>query len=194
MTYKIEILGYEDSKNSGRKTLIENNLIYHSLLRELPVSVRYFYIALRLITGDMQNSNLELSERTLRDLLESSWSVSRALDALQSIQLLTYTQTLKITPPLEKKKIKAESKLKQITTPEELSDEIGPDGRARLLELFDVEHIDQEFPLMAAWLHSNKKQKKNYLMFVINWLKRSRAEYEAGKRTRITYNESMRIR
>lgn len=80
-------------KKHYKYTLIANNLVCESRLRVLPVTVRWLLITLLLIAGDQSRDTVELSERQLRDLLESSWSVERALNALQELQLLTYEKT-----------------------------------------------------------------------------------------------------
>lgn len=101
-----------------------------------------------------------------------------------------------LIPSEQKQKItkKPKPELKQVTTPEELEKEIGPDGINKLLSMFEMEHINAEFPYMAEWLSANRRKQKNYTLFVMNWLKRSKAEYEARKRTKIDYNASMRMR
>lgn len=77
-------------KKNHKYTMIANNLCSDSALRMLPVTVRWMFIGILLSCGDHASDVVELSESQLRDLLESSKSVVGALDALKSLQLLTY--------------------------------------------------------------------------------------------------------
>lgn len=100
--YRIKILNWEKHNPKRKKhykyTLISNNLIHDGQLRTLPVSVRWLWINLLLTAGDLSRDTVEISERQLRDMLESSWSISRALDAFQSFQMVTW-EIVKVTPP-----------------------------------------------------------------------------------------------
>lgn len=99
--YEITILKWENHNPNRKKsythTLIANNLIHHTMLGTVPVTVRYLWIALLLICGSLGRAVIELSESRLRELLESSWSTERALGTLQSFQLLTYRE-IQFTP------------------------------------------------------------------------------------------------
>ena len=92
--YKITIINWEkhnpNRKKNYKYTQISNNLIHDSKLRVLPVSVRWLWINLLLTAGDHSRDTVEISERQLRDMLESSWSVARALNAFQSFQMVSY--------------------------------------------------------------------------------------------------------
>lgn len=65
-------------------------MIHDAKLNSLPVPVRWMWLNLLLIAGDMSRDVLEISKRQLRDMLESSWSIERALDSFQSFQMLTW--------------------------------------------------------------------------------------------------------
>ena len=99
-------------KKTYKKTMIANNFTDDPKLSVLPLSLRWMYLGLVLTCGDHGSDVLELSENTLRDMLESSKSVTGALDTLQSFQLLTYEN---ITPNIKEYNIK-ESKVKEYRT------------------------------------------------------------------------------
>lgn len=94
----------------------------------------------------------------------------------------------------QKKKPKEKQEGKQIETPQDLLEAVGDDGIEKILSLYEEDHVNSEFPFMAQWLFEKKSKKKNYTLFVMNWLKRSKAEFEARTRTKIDYNASMRMR
>ncbi len=105
--YKITVLKWNKHnghiKRGHKSTLIANNFCNDAKLRAVPVTVRWLFLGILLTCGDYTRDTVEIAENVLRDMLESSWSVPRAMDALQSLQLLTYE---KIEPLLiEKKRI-----------------------------------------------------------------------------------------
>lgn len=71
--------------------MIDNRLCYDNKLSVLPVSHRWMFLGLLLECGSHSSDTVVMSERQLRVLLESSKSVVRALDALQSLHILSYT-------------------------------------------------------------------------------------------------------
>lgn len=98
--YKITIMNWADynpiHKKGFKKLMIPNNFLYDARLRAVPVTVRWMYLGLLLICSDHARDTVECSERQLRDILESSKSIDRALESLQSLQLVTYEKTLLI--------------------------------------------------------------------------------------------------
>ena len=92
--YKITVLKWFEH-NSGhkknyKKTLIANNMIHDSSLGMMPVSHRWLWLGILLTCGDHSSDTVEMTEKQLRAMLESSKSVSSALESLQSFQLLRY--------------------------------------------------------------------------------------------------------
>jgi len=107
--YKITILNW-DKHNSNMKrhykyTKIANRFCYDSKLRAVPVSIRWMYLGILLTCGDHARACIELSESSARDLLESSKSVSSALDSLQTLQLLTWEKITPFMNRIEEKRI-----------------------------------------------------------------------------------------
>lgn len=97
---------YNSKMKKGHKaTLISNNFCDDSKLRVLPLSVRWMYLACLLTAGDQTSDCIEMTESQLRAVLESSWSVPRALDALKQLQLLTYAKNEILLNRIEKKRI-----------------------------------------------------------------------------------------
>lgn len=101
--YRIRINNW-DRHNVGRKkayskTLIANNFCTDNKLGTLPLSHRWLFLGILLECGSSNRDIVEMNERQLRVMLESSKSVSRVLDSLQSLQLLSY----EIYDPLIKK-------------------------------------------------------------------------------------------
>lgn len=84
---------YNSKQKTGhKKTFISNNFCSDAKMRLVPVSVRWMFLGILLTCGDHARGSAEMSESHLRDLLESSWSIERALDALQQLQLLSYSK------------------------------------------------------------------------------------------------------
>jgi len=77
-------------KRGYKSTLIRNNFTSNAHLRTVPVTVRWLFLGIVLTCGDHTRDTVEMSESQLRDLLESSWSVERALESLKELQLLTF--------------------------------------------------------------------------------------------------------
>lgn len=92
-------------KKGHKSTLISNNFCSDSKLGVMPLTVRWLFLGIVLTCGDYTRDTIEMNERQLRELLESSWSVPRALDALQSIQLLSYAKIDVFYNRIEKKVI-----------------------------------------------------------------------------------------
>lgn len=92
--FKIKILKWQDAssgpKKSFKKTMIWNNIISDGAIISLPVSARYTFIALLLISGDTSNDTLTITERQVNELSTSRERAENVLDRLQSLQLLSY--------------------------------------------------------------------------------------------------------
>ena len=114
--YTITVLNfnkYNSSLKKGHKsTLISNNFCTDSKLGVLPLTVRWMFLGIVLTCGDYTRDTVEMNERQLRELLESSWSVPRALDSLQSIQLLNYAKIDLFINRIEKK-VKEEKRIEK---------------------------------------------------------------------------------
>lgn len=80
----------KELKPSHKKTLISNNFCNDAKLLTLPLSVRWLFLNLVLTCGDHTSDTVEIGEKRLREMLESSWSIPRALDSLKELQLLSY--------------------------------------------------------------------------------------------------------
>lgn len=105
---------YNSSLKKGHKaTLISNNFCDDAKLRVLPLSVRWMFLNIILTCGDHTSDTIELSERQLRDMLESSWSIERALDSLKHLQLLSYSKNDSLLNRIEKNR--KEKKRKEVT-------------------------------------------------------------------------------
>ena len=125
--YKIKILNWEAHNSSHKKhykrLMIPNNFTRDAKLRVVPVTVRWMWLDLLLTCSDLSRDSVEYSESMLRDVLESSWSIERALSTLESLQLLTWQKVPLIEENrIEKKEenrieVPARSKIK--TPPEE---------------------------------------------------------------------------
>lgn len=107
--FKITVLNW--NKHNGTKkrghlsTLIANNFCTHGGLGAMPVAVRWLFLGIVLTCGDHTSATVEMGEKQLRALLESSWSITRALDALKELQLLTYEKIDLFINRIEKKGI-----------------------------------------------------------------------------------------
>lgn len=123
--YKITVIKFNEHNSSLKKghkaTLISNNFCDDSKLGTLPVTVRWLFLGILLTCGDHTRDTVEMNERQLRALLESSWSIDRALDALKELQLLSYQKT----PPniIEKKRKEEKRKEKNSEAPQKNSDD-----------------------------------------------------------------------
>lgn len=92
--YKITILNWGEynpkHKKSFKKLMIPNNFAQDAKLNAMPVTHRWMWLVLLLTCSDYSNDTVELSERQVRAMLESSKSIDSVLDRLQSFQLLRY--------------------------------------------------------------------------------------------------------
>lgn len=80
----------KNRKKGYRYTLIRNNFCSNEKIRGLPLSVSWLYLGLILICGEHNQDTIKISLRSLQDLLKSKLRPDQALDALQSLQLLTW--------------------------------------------------------------------------------------------------------
>lgn len=116
--YKIHVLNFlkhnSTLKKGHKATLISNNFCTDSKLGLVPLSVRWMFLGIVLTCGDFTSDTVEMNEKQLRELLESSWSVPRALDSLQEIQVLTYAKIDLFLNRIEKNR--SEEKVKEKNT------------------------------------------------------------------------------
>lgn len=142
--YKITVTNFNHYnghiKRGHKSTLISNNFCDDAKLRVLPVSVRWMFLGIILTCGDHTRDTVEMTESMLRDLLESSWSIARALDALQSFQLLSYTKNESLLNRIE---IKGIEKKDTSTEPE-------PERQAAPLQP-KAASPPKEHPLLEIW-------------------------------------------
>jgi hypothetical protein len=105
--YKIHVIKFDKHnatlKKGHKATLISNNFCSDPKLGMVPLTVRWMFLGIVLTCGDYTSDTIEMNEKQLRDLLESSWSVPRALDSLQSIQVLSYSKIELFINRIEKK-------------------------------------------------------------------------------------------
>lgn len=92
--YKITLIGREEptkkTKKHFKQTLIDNNFCDNPKLGMVPVTYRWVYLGLLLSASNEARECIEIPQKALRRYIESSSSIPRVLDALQSLQLLTY--------------------------------------------------------------------------------------------------------
>lgn len=113
---------YNSSLKKGHKfTLISNNFCADNKLGMLPLTHRWMFLGIVLTCGDYTSDTIELNERQLRALLESSKSVESALASLQSLQLLTYTKNDFLLNRIEEKRIEKKVKEKNFQAPSEVA-------------------------------------------------------------------------
>lgn len=126
--YSITIKNWEkynaNQKKGHKATLISNNFCHDSKLGVLPLPVRWLYLGILLTCGDHTRDTIEMNEKQVRELLESSWSIDRALTALQSLQLLTYSKNDFFINRIEKKVI--EKKRKEVRVELEIASDPPP--------------------------------------------------------------------
>ena len=112
--YVIKILKWSEYNPKHQKRfkslLIPNNFANDAKLSALPVSHRWMWLALLLTCSDHASDTVELSERQLRVMLESSKSIVRALDDMQSFQLLTYEKKHSLIKESKRKESKVKEK------------------------------------------------------------------------------------
>jgi hypothetical protein len=92
--FKINVKNWAEYNKGHRKSytklLIPHNFCSDAKLRAMPVTHRWLFLGIILTCGDHASDTIEMSEKQLRDLLESSKSVQSAMDLLQSLQLLAF--------------------------------------------------------------------------------------------------------
>lgn len=92
--YKITITKWDDhnrtSKKSYKHVKIATNFCTDSKLSALPIAWRWLFLGLLLECGNNGRGSVEISERHIRALTETSSSTDRVLDALQSLRVLTW--------------------------------------------------------------------------------------------------------
>jgi hypothetical protein len=142
--YKITITNWEKHNPNRKKhykyTLISNNMIYDYKLRALPVSARWLWVSLLLIAGDHARDCIELTERQLRDLLESSWSIPRALDAFQSFQLVTWEFVKTNSHPNRIEENRREENRREVQRGENLKEKPNKDLNIKIWEAYKNEY------------------------------------------------------
>lgn len=124
-------------KKGHKATLIANNFCNDSKLGTLPLPVRWLFLNLILTCGDMTRDTIELNERQLRDMLESSWSIERALDALQSFQLLSYVKNEVFINRIEKKR-KEDKRIEKNLTPTQKNDLTSESDKTENKQIWEV--------------------------------------------------------
>lgn len=124
--YTLTVTNFKKHNSSLKKghkaTLIANNFCNDSKLGALPLTVRWLFLGIVLTCGDYTSDTIEMNEKQLRDLLESSWSVDRALDALQSFQLLTYQKNASFLNRIEKNRKEEKRIEKNLPAPRKNAD------------------------------------------------------------------------
>ena len=120
--YKITVLKWNNHnskhKDSFKKTLIANNFCGDAKVKVLPASVRWMFLGLLLLCGDMSKDTVEVADSSLRDLLGSGYSSSKALSLLQSFQLLTYEKIDFLRIEVKRNEVKRIEKKEKETAPD----------------------------------------------------------------------------
>ena len=101
-------------KKSYKKTLIANNFCTDAKLLSVPMSTRWLFLGIILECGGHNKDVIEIGERQLRAMLQTPVSAIRALDQLQSLQLLSYEI---LQPLINRSEVKRrEEKRREVTT------------------------------------------------------------------------------
>jgi hypothetical protein len=115
--YLITVLNWPkhngNMKRGHKASLIQNNFCSDAKLRTVPVTVRWLFLGIVLTCGDHTRDTVEMSESQVRDLLESSWSIGRALESLKQLRLLTYEKN---APLLTEENRKEEKRIEEEKT------------------------------------------------------------------------------
>jgi len=171
----------------------------------VPLTVRWMFLGIVLTCGDYTSDTVEMNERQLRELLESSWSVPRALSSLQSIQVLTYQkinlfliednrkedkgiEKNKTSEPKEsvaedsansKNNLPATIQKTQIAISENKSVEIKSDLIKAWADTYPKEYLELELKKARNWLVANphKAPKSNFGRFFNSWFDRGWEAY-----------------
>lgn len=132
-----------------------------------------------------QLSRLSMFLRCVADVGLMSFSCEDNVIVISMPKLLEYLDRdskrarTKRAPSAPKRKRERKNKIKSeeiiIKTPDDLVNAIGNEGIKTLLELFDQDLVDSEFPFMAIWLSKNEP-KKNHLTFATNWLRKAQSD------------------
>jgi len=205
--YKITLTNFlkhnSSLKTGHKKTLISNNFCSDPKLGVLPLTVRWLFLGIVLTCGDYTSDTVEMNERQLRELLESSWSVDRALESLQQIQVLTFT---KIDLFIIEKKIKENNRKEKnistepqkavaVVTPKILISitenkkvEVTNDLIKSWADTYPKEYLELEIKKARNWLLANphKMPKSNFGRFFNSWFDRGWEAY----RKNLTSNQT----
>lgn len=117
--YEIHITNWK-KHNVGRKksfksTMIPNNFCSDAKLRAMPMSCRWLFLSLLLLCGDTNEDTHRLTTSQVKAMLESTSSPVKALETLQSFQMLTYSVLSFLKNRSEEKGI--EVKRSELNTP-----------------------------------------------------------------------------
>lgn len=178
LIYKITVINFNkynlNIKKGHKSTLISNNFCSDSKLTILPLTVRWMFLGILLICGDQTRDTVEISERHLRELLESSWSVDRAMGALQQLQVLSYD---KFDPFIrEEKRKENKRKEKVVEEREEDKNTEQPPAATAEIQKFEqpkiaqISSVDKFHGLMTegAWIESLEKTDLSHPTFTSN--------------------------
>lgn len=72
--------------------MISNNFVTDAKIRNLSMTLRWVFLNLLVTCGDHGSDTVEISQNTLRDMLECRLNIDSVLDRLQSLQLVTYSK------------------------------------------------------------------------------------------------------
>lgn len=107
--YKITVTNFAKHnatiKKGHKSTLISNRFCQDAKLRMLPITSRWLFLNLILTCGDLHSDTIELSQKSIRDMLECRRNIDRELDSLMELQLVTYEKIEFLLNRIEKKRI-----------------------------------------------------------------------------------------
>lgn len=77
-------------RGSYKRTMIANNFCTDAKILSLPLSTRWLFLGIILECGSYNKDTIEVCERQLKAIMQAPTSCIKALDRLQSLQLLSY--------------------------------------------------------------------------------------------------------
>lgn len=106
--FRITLTNWEKHNSHQKKgykaTLIPNRFCEDAKLRVLPMTHRWLFLNLVLTCSDLCRNTVELSSKTVRNMLETNLNIVRVLERMQELQLLTFEKVPLIEENRKKRK------------------------------------------------------------------------------------------